>query len=114
MLIAALAATPTVRGAAEVAGIAERTAYRYLADAVVRAAIAERQDAALAQVTAGLVADMGEARAALVGMMKNKSAADGVRVRAALGVLDCGLRLFEMLSLADRVTTLEQLVRVKT
>ena len=114
MLIAALAATPSIRGAAEVAGIGERTAYRYLANALVRAAIAERQDAALAQVTAGLVEDLGAARRLLVDTLNNKSAADHVRVRAALGVLNSGLRLFEMLSLADRVTTLEQLVRVKT
>ena len=105
--VAALAATSTVRAAAKAAGIAEATAWRYLDDSDVKAEITRRQDAMLAQVTAGVVADMTEARAALIGMMRDTDTADSVRVRAASKVLDTGLKLFELITLADRVANLE-------
>lgn len=89
-------------------GIGERTAYKYLGDELVKEEIARRQDAILGQVTAGLVADMAEARRVLLDRMNDPATADGVRVRAALGVLNCGLRLFELLCLTDRVAALER------
>ncbi len=112
--IAALASTPTVRDAAALADVSEPTAWRYLADPAVKAEIAKRQDAMLAQTTAGLVRDMALARAVLIELVKAPETADGTRCRAALGILDCGLRLFEMLTLADRVAELERRVSEQT
>jgi triphosphoribosyl-dephospho-CoA synthetase len=109
--IVAVTTQSSVRDAAAAAGIGESTAWRYLADDAVREAIRRQLDAMLAQATAGVVADMGEARSTLLAIMRNVDVAPGVRVRAALGVLRCGLTLFEALSLADRVSDLERRIR---
>lgn len=106
--IAALATQPTIRAAAKTAQIAERTAWLYLSDPRVKQEIAQRQGAMLSQVTAGLVADMADARRVLLDVALDKQASDSARVSAAKGILDCGLRLFEMYSLADRVAELER------
>lgn len=108
--VGALAVSTTVEGAAIAAHIGHSTAWRYLGDPVVRAAIAARQSAVLSQVTDGVLSDMSRARTLLVSMMDDPKATDGVRVRAALGVLEVGLRLFEMISLSDRVGELERAV----
>ena len=104
---AALMAAPDVRAAAQVAGIGERTAWRYMANPAIRRSVATRQAAALAQVASGLVDDMTEARALLRGVVTDETAAQGVRVRAALGILDAGLRLAELVTMAERVAILE-------
>jgi len=105
--VGALLNRPTVREAAAEADVSESTAWRYLGDSAVKRELATRQDALLAQVTSGLVGDMTEARQVLLDVMRANDAADGVRVRAALGVLDAGLKLFELLALADRVAAIE-------
>jgi len=105
--VAALLAAPTVLDAAAAASISETTAWRYLASPAVQAELSARCDVVLTQVSAGLVADMQEARAVLVEAMRDPEAAPGVRVRAALGVLDAGLRVLDSLLLARRVAVLE-------
>lgn len=105
--VVALLARPTVREAAAEAGVSESTAWRYLGDSAVKRELATRQDALLAQVSSGIVGDMTEARQVLLDVMRDHKTADGVRVRAALGVLDTGLKLFELVSLSDRVSALE-------
>ena len=106
--ILALLEARNVRDAAKRAGVGERTAWRYLADPGVKVERAARQDAMLHGVTAGLVADMAEARAVLLEVMRDPGASDATRTRAAGIVLDCGLRLLELLSLAERVAELER------
>ena len=98
----------TIREAAAKSEVAETTAWRYLSDGAVKAAIAQRQDAILAQVTGGVVADMSEARGVLVDIMRNPSAKDSDRIRAAGLILDAGLKMLEVLTLADRVAALEK------
>ena len=110
LFVGALAVSATVKSAAQSVGVGERTAWRYMGDPAVRAAIAERQSAVLAQVTDGVLSDMSAARELLLKMMGDPAVSDGVRVRAALGVLEVGLRLFEMISLNDRVAELERQV----
>ena len=106
-LVAALVATPTVRDAAKAAAIGERTAWRYLGDPHVRAALAERQDAVLGHVSRRLAEEMGAALDVLCGIMRDKTASDPSRVAAARAVLDSGLRLAELVTLAQRVSDLE-------
>jgi len=110
LFVGALAVHSTVKAAAASVAVGERTAWRYMGDPAVRAAIAERQSAVLAQVTDGVLSDMSAARVLLLAMMNDPKVTDGVRVRAALGVLEVGLRLFEMISLNDRITELERQV----
>ena len=108
--IVALLEAPTVRDAAESAQVGETTAWRYLRDPRVRAEIAQRTGSMLAQASAGVLADMGAARDTLRQIMGDRAASDAARVSAARAILDCGLRLFEMVSLADRVADLEDAI----
>jgi site-specific recombinase XerC len=105
--VGALLTARSIRDAASAAHVSERAAYRYLAQPAVRAELAARQQSLLASVSGGLAADMEQARALLVAMMTDPAVPPGVRVRAALGVLDCGLRLAELVTLAERVAALE-------
>jgi len=105
--VAAVLASPTIVKAAEVAGVSETTAWRYLSDSTVRRELAERQGAMLAQASAGIAADMALARAVLRMVMADNGAPATARVSAERAILDCGLRLFEMVTLSDRVTALE-------
>lgn len=109
--LTALVAHPTVRAAAQAAGIAETTAWRYMQEPDFRAAVAERTDAVLAQTTSALVEDMNAARQVLRDVMKDKAETSSVRVRAATAVLDAGLRMAELLALAQRVAALEVAVQ---
>lgn len=109
--MAALLEARSVRDAARTANVAERTAWRYLADDQVRAELANRLDAMLAQVTAGLIEDLSQARQVLRDVMARPGIAPGVRVRAAGMVLNYGLRFVELVALAERVAALEEAIR---
>lgn len=106
--VAALATSDSIRAAAGTASIAESTAWRYLRDPEVKAEIRHRQDDILAGVTSTLVQDMGEARLALRNVLRDKLASPAQRTAAARVLLDAGLRLFDALSLADRLTEVER------
>jgi len=106
--VAALLSTATVRDAAQAAGVGEATAWHYLALPVVRGEINRRTDGMITQASAGLLAEMAESRATLLEVMRNRKASDAARVSAAGKVLDAGMRLFELVALAERVTELER------
>ena len=106
--VAALLATPTVRAAAEQAGVSEPTAWRYLADPTVKGELAQRQDGILGHVARRLASEMGEALDVLHGIMTDPEANDAPRVSAARAVLESGLRLAELVTLAERVARLEE------
>jgi phage terminase small subunit len=111
--VAALVANATVRDAAAAAEIGERTAWRYLQQPAVKKALAERQDVVLAHVSRRLATEMGAALDVLGSIMRDRAASDAARVSAARAVLDSGLKLAELVSLAERVTLLEERVTAK-
>jgi phage terminase small subunit len=106
--VAALLESSTVRQAAERADLPERTAWRYLGDAGVKAELARLGDGMLAQACVGLLDDMALARQTLRAIMQSEQASDAARVSAARAVLDASLRLFELVSLTERVGNLEE------
>lgn len=108
--MAALLAEPTTRAAARVAGVSETCAWRWLRTDPVRSELASQQDAMLGQAAAALVSDMAEARQCLLDTLRDAKTPASVKVRAAAVILDCGLRLFEMRTLAERVAELERRV----
>lgn len=108
--VGALLAAPSVRAAAEVAGCAESSAWRWLGDAAVRDELARRQDGILGHVARRLASEMGEALDVLHSVMCDPEAADAPRVSAARAVLESGLRLAELVTLAERVADLERRV----
>jgi len=96
-----------VKAAALAAGIAERTAYRWITDPDVQAAIVEAEGAALTDVTRGLLRLADSAVAALETAMGDKEATASARVRAADIVLTRLLQLRELVTLEDRIAALE-------
>lgn len=106
--VAALLQSSTIRDAAKAAHVGEATAWHYLASPQVRQEINRRTDGMITQASAGLLTEMAEARATLLEVMRNGKASDAARVSAAGKVLDAGMRLFELVALAERVTELER------
>ena len=92
--VAALLEAGTIREAAKTAGLGESTAWRYLADAAVKAEIARRADGLLTHSSASVFADMAEARAVLVTVMRDPCAGNSARIAAARLISDAGVQLF--------------------
>ena len=86
----------------------ERTAWTYLGDPAVKAELAAHQDAVLGDAARRLAREMGAALDVLCAIMRDKGATDAARVSAARAVLDSGLKLAELVTLADRVAELER------
>ena len=108
--IASLLSASSIREAAEAAELSEPTAYRYLAVGGVKRELARRQEAILSQVGARMVSDAMVARDALLLVIGNDEVAPGTRVRACQVVLDVVLRMYEVLSLSERVRQLEEVI----
>ena len=106
LLAVAMASGQTLRGAAVVAGIAERTAARRWADPVFRRRVSDLRGQ-LVQAAVGKLANaMSEAADALQALLT----ADGenVRLGAARSILELGVKMRESTELEDRVVELEK------
>lgn len=106
-LLAALLKEKSVPAAAALAGVAESTLYRRLADDSFRAEYERRQRATLDAVCNALQEAMSEAVEALIAVMRSDSAPSASRVSAARCVLDYGVKLTELTDLLERVEALE-------
>jgi len=106
----ALLQAKSIREAAGLTHISERTAWRWLRDPAFRAELRRVQDEALAQAARQAVGTFGEALETLRDVMARPSAPASARVAAARAVLEVGLRLAETLDLAERVRELEEKV----
>jgi len=100
---------PSVDKAATAAGVSLRTAWRWLKLPIVKAALSEALDAALADVTRQTVAAMGEAVRTLSAVHQDREQPAGARVSAARAILTGGPALREAFDLAQRVGELERL-----
>jgi hypothetical protein len=106
--VAALLTAPTVAEAARVAGVAERTIYRWLAgDAAFVADLRAAEETAIDHAARRLVGLQDDAIGLLGDVVADATAAPGVRVRAASLIVDLALRLRELRSLEERVAALE-------
>jgi hypothetical protein len=105
-LAAELAAGKTVRDAATAAGVAERTAFRRMTDSNFKARVSALRGDMVATAAGRLADGMGEAAGVLRALL-----ADGdvnVRHRAAVKLLELGLKVVEMAELQRRVDDLER------
>ena len=105
-----LTTASSVRDAAHKAGIAERTAWRYLSSEAVQHALTTHYDIALRELGRGMAVVMSEAMDTVLGILRDAKTSPSVRVSAARVILDSGLRLAELVTLAGRVTKLEERV----
>ena len=108
--VAALLATPKVDDAAKVAGVGERTLYRWLSeDQDFQAALASAEGVAIDTAARALVQIAGDAIDTLRGLLENEETTDSVRLRAAQSVLEHLLRLREAKNIEQRLARLEAL-----
>ena len=98
----------SVEAAGAAVGVSPRTAWRWAAAPEVRAALAQAQQEALAQVTRRAVAAMAEALDVLRGIAADPDAPTGGRVQAARAILENALRFAEAVTLEERVRALEE------
>ena len=96
-----------IRRAAKAQGVPERTAYRWAGTDTFRDALISAQHESLRDATRGLSAGAVEAVEVLRAIVRNPDTAEGVRVRAALGILDAALKLATHVEVEARLLALE-------
>jgi len=106
--LTALLSSPSIRAAAVVCKLSERTLYGYLQTPAFQTELRARQDAVLLSVTAGLSGLSGSAVEVLQGVLSDPETSASVRVRASLGWLSELRRGLELEALAERVSQLEE------
>ena len=104
----ALLAGEDIGQAAATAEVSERTAYRWLHAAEVQEALGRVLDAQLAALAASTLGKARDAASRLHVLMLAATTPDYVAVTAAKALLDAGLRLFELRTLAERLTRVER------
>jgi AcrR family transcriptional regulator len=104
--IMALLSEPTVKAAADRAGLSRETLYSYLSDAGFRAALTEAQSDAMRLVTTRLAALLERSLDVIGEGLGDRDA--GVRLRAASVVLRHVAGLLEYVDLVGRVELLER------
>jgi len=109
--VSAMLAARTMAEAARQAGISDRTAYAYMNDPQVQAAIGRGLDDVLADATRQITTAVAQALATLEAIHKDPAVPPASRVTAARLILDAGPRYRQTLDLATRVANLEDLQR---
>ena len=104
-LAAYLATGRTLRSAAKLAAVSERTARRRWADPAFRQRVQQLRAEAVERAMGRLSGDMARAAAKLRQLLKAE--AENVQLGAAGKLIDLGLRMREQVELADRIAALE-------
>lgn len=108
--IAALLSEPTKAEAAQHAGIAEATLYRWLADDDFRAALNKAEAHAINEAVRHLVRLQTKAAQTIEAILDDPESPPGIRLRAALGVFSAMIKLREFAILETRMAELEKRV----
>jgi hypothetical protein len=104
-LLLALAAGKTVRDAARLAGIGERTATRRVADPAFRRRVAEMRADMVSRATGQLVEASTKAVDTLEALLTAQ--AESVRLGAARSILELGSKLRDNVEFGERLAALE-------
>lgn len=106
--VIALLEHPTVKDAAEAAGVHKATMYRWLQQPEFQAAYREARREAVSQVTARLQQISGEAVEALREIVGDRSQQGASRVGAARCILDYAAKMTEIEDFGARLARLEE------
>jgi hypothetical protein len=107
--VSAVLATRTTAEAARQAGVSDRTAYTYMNDPRVQAAIGRGLDDVLADATRHITGAVAQALAALEDILTDPAAPPAARIAAARIILDAAPRYRQTLDLATRLANMEDL-----
>lgn len=107
--IEALLVSESVPEAARLAGVPQRTLYRWLDEPAFAAALRRAEGRIIDEAARRLTRVAGKAIATLEAILDDPSVPVATRVRAALGVLDQAIRLRELRDVAKRIEQLEEI-----
>jgi hypothetical protein len=105
--VLALLEQPTIKAAARQVGISERALRCWLRLPQFRERLAEARRQAFDVAMSRLQSVSGEAVAVIARVLRKKKADDGLKLKAALGLLGHGLKVAELTDLADRLAAIE-------
>ena len=107
MLLSALLTNPTVREAAEAAGIPETTAYNWLRREDFAEEYKQRKRQAVAEASDYLQSRMNAATQIITEIMNDADAPSQVRLNAAKAIVELGYKLVEQAEIIARIEALE-------
>lgn len=110
--IVALMSTDTIEQAANAAGIAQTTAYKYLKDPDVIISMRELRSEVMRQLAGSLSNAGGKAVQTLEEIMGNKKAPAHARVSAARAILEHLYRVYEINDVVSRIDELEKRILI--
>lgn len=113
-LLLALLTTSTISGAAEKAGVTEKTIRNRLSDNDFRAEYKRRQSMTLDSACKALQDAMTDAVSVLTSIMKEADTSPSARIAAARSVCEYSIKMTELTDLAARVAALEAAAEVET
>jgi hypothetical protein len=106
--IVALLSTKNVAEAAQQANVGERTLFRWMAeDVLFKAALAVAEGEMINAATRRLLQHQDVALTVILSIMADKKLSAGVRLRAALAIVDTMLKLRELNNIEARLSALE-------
>jgi hypothetical protein len=107
--VAALLSSKSVAEAAKQTGVSLRTMFRWMNDdPAFKVALSAAESALIDAATRRLLAHQEHALTVILSIMADKQYAAGVRLRAAMAVVDYMLKLRELRNIEDRLTALEE------
>lgn len=106
-VLQALMVSPTIKAAAEQAGVTEKTVYNYLHDTEFLREYQKISEQCIHTVTGQIVRKMTDAVTALYEIAIDQEAVPGARVQAARAILEYGQRFIELSDILPRIEALE-------
>jgi len=106
--ISALLSQPTLKAAAEVAGIGEKTLWRWLQNHDFQDAFMEVRRQLVQQVVSNIQRSMGKAVNTLLEVMDDPDSPASSKVQAARSIIDVGLKGLELEDFELRLARLEE------
>ena len=110
--LSALVSSTSIRQAAQIAGVSERSIYTWLrTDSEFQAAYRDIRADSLQTIADAISEKSIEAVEVLSTVMMDENASAGTRIRAAQTILETNLRLMEILDFEQRLTAVEEKLR---
>lgn len=106
-VLQALITSPTIKAAADQAGVTEKTVYNYLHDAEFLREYQRIGEQCVHAVSGQLVQSMTKAVSVLLEIATDRECVPGARVQAARSILEYGQKFTELSDILPRIEALE-------
>jgi len=100
--------TPTIKQAAGIIGVTEKTVHKWLNEPAFAREVQEAQEAATRNAVRRIMSTVDNAVSTLETIMQDATAATAPRVTAAAKLLDSALRAYDMIDIQNRLDAIER------